>query len=151
MQLVCFLLKVRADRLDEYRERHAAVWPEMLEALSATGWHNYSLFLRQDGLLVGHLETPVVPNSSRRMKLVLDLYGNAYAVFPFGRIAGASKSSGYTDWALLYDGSDLNAFGEVVIDETRVVADHVMSFMYQEKSVGTTLSPLHVVDFALPA
>ncbi|MBT2528305.1 L-rhamnose mutarotase [Streptomyces sp. ISL-99] len=31
--------------------------PDMLEALSATGWHNYSLFLRDDGLLVGYLET----------------------------------------------------------------------------------------------
>ncbi|MDN3295195.1 L-rhamnose mutarotase [Streptomyces ficellus] len=57
MQRVCFLLKVRQDRVDEYRERHAAVWPEMLDALSATGWHNYSLFLRDDGLLVGYLET----------------------------------------------------------------------------------------------
>jgi len=57
MQRVCFLLKVRADRLDAYRERHAAVWPEMLDALSTTGWHNYSLFLREDGLLVVYLET----------------------------------------------------------------------------------------------
>ncbi|MGW1471408.1 L-rhamnose mutarotase [Streptomyces olivaceus] len=57
MQRVCFLLKVRRDRIAEYRERHAAVWPEMCEALSATGWHNYSLFLRDDGLLVGYLET----------------------------------------------------------------------------------------------
>jgi L-rhamnose mutarotase len=30
----------------------------MLEALSRTGWHNYSLFLRDDGLLIGYLETP---------------------------------------------------------------------------------------------
>ncbi|MFJ9817641.1 L-rhamnose mutarotase [Streptomyces sp. NPDC101151] len=57
MQRVDFLLKVRADRLDEYRERHAAVWPEMLDALRATGWHKYSLFLREDGLVVGCLET----------------------------------------------------------------------------------------------
>ncbi|MET8637956.1 L-rhamnose mutarotase [Streptomyces sp. NPDC004096] len=57
MQRVCFLLKVRGDRIAEYRERHAAVWPEMLAALSATGWRNYSLFLRDDGLLVGYLET----------------------------------------------------------------------------------------------
>ncbi|MCF3129685.1 L-rhamnose mutarotase [Streptomyces olivochromogenes] len=57
MRRVCFLLKVRADRLDEYRERHAAVWPELCAELSATGWHNYSLFLREDGLLVGYLET----------------------------------------------------------------------------------------------
>src|SRR5262245_40897532 len=58
MERVCFLLKVKADRLAEYKERHKAVWPEMLAALSATGWHNYSLFLRDDGLLVGYLETP---------------------------------------------------------------------------------------------
>ena len=57
MERVCFLLKVRPDRLDEYRERHRTVWPEMQDALRATGWHNYSLFLREDGLLVGYLET----------------------------------------------------------------------------------------------
>ena len=57
MERVCFLLRVRPDRLDEYRERHRAVWPEMRDALSATGWRNYSLFLRDDGLLVGYLET----------------------------------------------------------------------------------------------
>ncbi|MDT0446401.1 MULTISPECIES: L-rhamnose mutarotase [unclassified Streptomyces] len=57
MQRVCFLLKVRADRIEEYRARHAEVWPEMQQALSASGWHNYSLFLREDGLLVGYLET----------------------------------------------------------------------------------------------
>ncbi|UWE09946.1 L-rhamnose mutarotase [Actinacidiphila bryophytorum] len=57
MKRVCFLLKVRQERLAEYRERHAAVWPEMQAALTATGWHNYSLFLRDDGLLVGYLET----------------------------------------------------------------------------------------------
>jgi L-rhamnose mutarotase len=54
---VCFLLKVRPDRLAEYRERHRAVWPDMLDALRTAGWHNYSLFLREDGLLVGYLET----------------------------------------------------------------------------------------------
>ncbi|MBB0242933.1 L-rhamnose mutarotase [Streptomyces alkaliphilus] len=57
MRRICFLLKVRADRLEEYRARHADVWPEMRRALSETGWHNYSLFLREDGLLVGYLET----------------------------------------------------------------------------------------------
>lgn len=57
MQRVCFLLKVRPDRLEEYRERHREVWPEMLHALHETGWHNYSLFLDSSGLLVGYLET----------------------------------------------------------------------------------------------
>ncbi len=57
MRRVCFLLKVRQDRLAEYRARHEAVWPDMLAALRDTGWHNYSIFLRDDGLLVGYLET----------------------------------------------------------------------------------------------
>ena len=34
------------------------VWPEMLAALSETGWHNYSLFLdRSDATLIGYFET----------------------------------------------------------------------------------------------
>lgn len=57
MRRICFVLQVRPDRLEEYRARHAEVWPEMRQALSDTGWHNYSLFLRDDGLLVGYLET----------------------------------------------------------------------------------------------
>ena len=43
--------------MDEYVQRHAAVWPDMLEALRDTGWRNYSLFLRPDGLLIGYFET----------------------------------------------------------------------------------------------
>ena len=59
MQRVGFVLRVREDRLDEYRAAHQEVWPEMLEALSRQGWHNYSLFLRGDGTLFGYFETPV--------------------------------------------------------------------------------------------
>ena len=58
MKRVCFLLQVKRDRLDEYKARHRTVWPDMLEALSRAGWHNYSLFLRDDGLLIGYVETP---------------------------------------------------------------------------------------------
>lgn len=58
MRRVCFLLKVRADRLEAYRRDHDEVWPEMLEALSRHGWTNYSLFLCDDGLLIGYVETP---------------------------------------------------------------------------------------------
>lgn len=54
---VCFQLQVKPECIPEYTRRHAAVWPDMLEALAATGWHNYSLFLRPDGLLIGYLET----------------------------------------------------------------------------------------------
>jgi L-rhamnose mutarotase len=57
MDRVCFFARVRPERLDEYRERHKNVWPEMRSALRGAGWGNYSLFLGNDGLLVGYLET----------------------------------------------------------------------------------------------
>ena len=57
MERVCFLARVRPGRLEEYRARHEAVWPEMRDALRAAGWGNYSLFSRGDGRLVGYLET----------------------------------------------------------------------------------------------
>jgi L-rhamnose mutarotase len=57
MKRVGFQFKVRQDRLAEYKEHHKHVWPEMLEALHETGWHNYTLFMRPDGLIFGYLET----------------------------------------------------------------------------------------------
>ena len=54
----CFTLRVKPASVAEYKEHHREVWPEMRAALSRSGWHNYSLFLRADGLLVGYLETP---------------------------------------------------------------------------------------------
>ncbi|MGJ9374142.1 L-rhamnose mutarotase [Nesterenkonia sp. CF4.4] len=56
MQRVCFQLQVKPERLEEYTARHRSVWPEMLQALKRSGWHNYSLFLREDGLLIGYVE-----------------------------------------------------------------------------------------------
>lgn len=56
MQRVGFLLQVKKDKIEEYKKHHENVWPEMLEALHRTGWHNYSLYLREDGLLFGYFE-----------------------------------------------------------------------------------------------
>jgi L-rhamnose mutarotase len=53
-----FVSKVKHDRIEEYKKHHREVWPEMLAALSRSGWHNYSLFLRNDGLMFGYFETP---------------------------------------------------------------------------------------------
>ncbi|MFT3789019.1 MAG: L-rhamnose mutarotase [Tepidisphaeraceae bacterium] len=58
LQRICFLLRVKPDRLEEYKREHENVWPEMRAALTKHGWHNYSLFLARDGLLVGYCETP---------------------------------------------------------------------------------------------
>ena len=67
MERVCFVLQVRPERLEEYRARHAEVWPEMLSALSRHGWTNYSLFLRPDGMLIGYLETEDFEAAQRAM------------------------------------------------------------------------------------
>lgn len=58
MKRVAFLLKVKQDKLEEYKGMHQKVWPEMLDALRRTGWHNYTIFAREDGLLFGYFETP---------------------------------------------------------------------------------------------
>ena len=58
MRRIGFILKARQDKLEEYKAHHQKVWPEMLDALRRTGWHNYSLFMRDDGLLFGYFETP---------------------------------------------------------------------------------------------
>lgn len=56
MARYCFQLQVRPELLAEYGARHGAVWPDMLRALADTGWRNYSIFARDDGLLVGYVE-----------------------------------------------------------------------------------------------
>jgi L-rhamnose mutarotase len=65
---ICCQLSVRPDRLEEYKARHREVWPEMLDALRATGWRNYSLFLRGDGLLIGYLECEDFAAAQRAME-----------------------------------------------------------------------------------
>jgi L-rhamnose mutarotase len=66
-QRICFQLQVKPGLIDEYTRRHAAVWPEMLAALKSSGWHNYSLFLRPDGLLIGYFETDSLSEAQARM------------------------------------------------------------------------------------
>jgi L-rhamnose mutarotase len=58
MKRIGFILKVKPEKIEEYKKHHEAVWPDMLDALRRTGWHNYSLFMREDGLLFGYFETP---------------------------------------------------------------------------------------------
>lgn len=45
MERVGFTMRLLPGHEAEYRRRHAAVWPEMLEALRAAGARNYSIFL----------------------------------------------------------------------------------------------------------
>jgi L-rhamnose mutarotase len=57
MKRIGFQFKVRPDRIAEYKQQHKHVWPEMLEALHTAGWHNYTLFMRPDGVIFGYFET----------------------------------------------------------------------------------------------
>ena len=56
MERAGFILQGKPDMLDEYKRRHREIWPRMLDALRRQGWGNYSLFLRDDGLLFGYTE-----------------------------------------------------------------------------------------------
>lgn len=67
MNRYCFTLQLRPESVPEYTERHAEVWPEMLEALKANGWNNYSLHIRDDGLIVGYVESPDLDASQKAM------------------------------------------------------------------------------------
>lgn len=67
MERVCFELRLRPERIEEYKLRHQQVWPEMLAALREAGWRNYSLFLAPDGRLIGYLETDDFPSAQEAM------------------------------------------------------------------------------------
>jgi L-rhamnose mutarotase len=55
MQRIGFVMRLLPGAEDEYRRRHAAVWPEMLDELRAAGAHNYSIFVHGSDLF-GYLE-----------------------------------------------------------------------------------------------
>ena len=55
MERIGFRMRLRPGAEAEYRRRHAAVWPEMLDALRAAGARNYSIYLDGDDLF-GYLE-----------------------------------------------------------------------------------------------
>ena len=49
------VIKVRPERLEEYRRYHAAVWPEVLKTITDCNIKNYSIFLKDD-YLFGYFE-----------------------------------------------------------------------------------------------
>lgn len=67
MSRYCLLGHVDPDRVTDYRRVHERVWPELLEALRDAGWRNYSLFLRDDGLLVGYVEADDLDRAQARI------------------------------------------------------------------------------------
>jgi L-rhamnose mutarotase len=65
-QRVAFVLRVRAEKIDEYVAAHRNVWPEMLDALRAAGIRNYSIF-RDGNQVFGYFETDDVAATEKYM------------------------------------------------------------------------------------
>jgi len=56
MQRVCFMLRIRKDRVQDYLRAHD-VWPEMRAAIQEAGIRNYSMFIDEAaGQAVGYFE-----------------------------------------------------------------------------------------------
>ena len=55
MQRHGMVLKVRPDRLEEYKKYHAAVWPEVLDMIWRCNMRNYSIYCK-DGYLFSYYE-----------------------------------------------------------------------------------------------
>lgn len=51
MERIAFTMRLLPGGEAEYRERHAHVWPEMLDELRAAGCSNYSIYLKDHDLV----------------------------------------------------------------------------------------------------
>ena len=49
------VLRVKSDRIEEYKAYHVQVWPEILAAIRESNIRNYSIYLKDD-LLFGYFE-----------------------------------------------------------------------------------------------
>ena len=55
MQRYGSLIKLRPEKLAEYKELHASVWPEVLKMIRECGIRNYSIYYK-DGFLFSYFE-----------------------------------------------------------------------------------------------
>lgn len=59
MERHVFRMRLNPGMEDEYRRRHDAIWPELVDLLHAAGVRDYSIHLdRETGLLIGVLMRP---------------------------------------------------------------------------------------------
>jgi len=49
------VIKLKPDRIEEYKRLHAAVWPDVLKAITESNIKNYSIYLKDD-LLFSYFE-----------------------------------------------------------------------------------------------
>ena len=57
MQRMGWVIRVRPEKIAEYKALHAAVWPAVLATIEACGIRNYTIYLREpENLLFAHFE-----------------------------------------------------------------------------------------------
>jgi L-rhamnose mutarotase len=57
MQRMGMVVGITPEKIAEYKELHASVWPEVLAQISASNIRNYTIFLREpENLLFGYWE-----------------------------------------------------------------------------------------------
>jgi L-rhamnose mutarotase len=57
MQRMGQVIRLKADIIAEYKRIHAAVWPEVLQAIADSNIHNYTIFLKEpENLLFAYWE-----------------------------------------------------------------------------------------------
>jgi L-rhamnose mutarotase len=66
-QRSAFVLHVKPNKIDEYVEAHAHVWPEMLQALREAGIRNYSIF-RAGTDIFGYFESDDLDRAAAYME-----------------------------------------------------------------------------------
>jgi len=102
VQRVAFRLRVKPERLEEYKRLHQEVWPELLEDLRAASIRNYSIFAdgpelfgylecddwevssaalarsdanrRWQAFMSGFLATPVDPDAAEPLRLMAEVF-----------------------------------------------------------------------------
>jgi L-rhamnose mutarotase len=67
VQRICWTLRVKPEKINDYREMHAEIPDYYREALAEAGWRNYSIYLMPDGLIIGYLESDDWDESRRLM------------------------------------------------------------------------------------
>ena len=58
MTRVGIQMKIREEKIEEYKEWHRKVWPELLDIFRQNSWKNFSIFMRPDGLIFLYVEVP---------------------------------------------------------------------------------------------
>ncbi len=98
-ETIGFALRLKPGHVEEYKRRHDAIWPEMREALLASGILRYEIYLeeqsgylfahilrRRDHTMDGNREHPVMRRWRQHMADILEYEGDCPRRWPLRRM-----------------------------------------------------------------